>query len=333
MLGIGLRILSVIGIILLVLLALLLAVILLILFFPVTYHVYGSKSEKELKITARAKWLFGLVRMKYNYPEPGRVVVKALWFSLYDSGSPPEEKEEKDTGKRRASKVGKEKRDASSGTSAERKKESPGDSGTEKPKGLVDSSERVQDSPGTEKVSAETASDFSGGEEVSAEAASDSPGTESTSDNTGGFFQKFKKIKYTIRSIYDKIKEIWENISYYMELLREEDTRQLFAHVWLRLGRILRNIRPRHVMVEILFGTGSPDTTGYAYGAYCMLASALGKGFYVTPDFERAVFQAEFDVSGHITLWVLSVNALKLFLDKRLKAFIGKCKKTEKKKA
>jgi hypothetical protein len=321
MLAMSLRILTVIGIILLVVTALLLAVILLILFFPVTYDVRGSKCGKELKVTAGARWLFGLLRMKYRYPEPGRVIVKALWFTLYDSGSAGEEKEEKDPGKKAGAREKKGKKKNPS-PAVEENADDGGTACTEaarETEGAADCGRREADVVRTET-------------DASTGAVSDSD-EEKGSGAAGSILKKFKKIKYTIRNIYDKIREVWENISYYTELLREEDTRQLFAHIWLRLDKILRNIRPRHLRADILFGTGSPDTTGYAYGAYCMVSSALGKGFLVTPDFERAVFQAEFEVSGHITLWVLSVNALKLFLDKRLKAFIRKLKKAKTKKA
>lgn len=309
MLAIGLRILSVIGIILLVSVAALLAVILLVLFFPVTYYVRGSKSETELKVTARAKWLFGLLRIKYQYPEPGRVIVRALWFTLYDSGSTVKEKKSGEKSESKE-KCGKRKEASHAGGRIEK------DSGNTSIETAQDTEEGMD----------------SGGVAFSVGAEPDSA-DEKTSDASKSIFEKFKKIKYTIQSIYDKIREVWDNISYYTELLREEDTRQLFSHIWRRLDKILRNIRPRHLKAEILFGTGSPDTTGYVYGAYCMGSSALGKGFVVTPDFERAIFQAEFEVSGHITLWVLSVNALKLFLDKRLKAFISKLKKAKIKKA
>ena len=51
--------------------------------------------------------------------------------------------------------------------------------------------------------------------------------------------------------------------------------------------KVMKSAGPKHVRIELVFGTGSPDTTGYLYGGYCVLASALGAGFWVTPDFER----------------------------------------------
>ena len=143
--------------------------------------------------------------------------------------------------------------------------------------------------------------------------------------------KKIKKIKYTICSIYDKIKNIWENISYYVELLREEETRQLFSHVVFRLGKILKSIRPRRIRGQLLFGTGSPDTTGYAYGVYGMLSPFLGCRLLVTPDFTRAVLEGDIAVAGHITVFTILWNGLKVLLDKKFRRFVQKMKAGRKK--
>lgn len=150
-------------------------------------------------------------------------------------------------------------------------------------------------------------------------------------DENGADLGKIQKIRYTILKTYDKIKEVWENISYYSALLQEEETALLWDHVKLRLGRVLKNIRPRRIRANVLFGTGSPDTTGYAFGLYGMLLPALGGKVCVTPDFERAVLEGYIDVSGHITLWILIWNTAKLFLDKKLRRFVKKMKAGRKK--
>ena len=100
----------------------------------------------------------------------------------------------------------------------------------------------------------------------------------------------------------------------------------MWGHVKLRLGKILKNIRPRHIRANVLFGTGTPDTTGYVFGIYCMLLPVLGKRVCLTPDFNQAILEGNMDVSGHITLCTLTWNALKLLLDKKLKLFIKKMK-------
>lgn len=361
MLTIVLRILSVIGILLLALFALAAVMLLLVLFVPVTYRISGAKNDEGFRISARVKWLLGLVRLRYGYPEPGELTAKLLFFTLYrmkmpsgeeesandkaaneksapDENAPGEKKEEKASADKSHRKI----------TVAHRKKKDNPESGnrTPGPKENRSGSCPGENTAGTgagetgedgrtesEKVNTPEAGGGEGDGEalLSGESAEEkNPGKENEAvrdeqpSNFGKILQKFEKFKYTIHGIYDKIKEIWNNISYYLELLQEEETRQLFSHIMLRTGKSIKSVCPRHIRADILFGTGSPDTTGYLYGAYCMISPVLKADVCVTPDFERAVLEADFDISGRITVWVLAVNACRIALDKRLRRLIRK---------
>ena len=365
MLDICLKLLAILGILLLILLGLFLLVLLLVLFCPVTYRVRGRKDAESLDLSVKIKWLAGFLSARYRYPEPGRMKVKLLCFPLYDMKIPPDKAA--DAGKEKASSgempdAEKEKASPGEETNAGAKNSAQKLLQAETAEEAEDSKERTADhsgnesEPNTEDKAAggtgavrETAEegrdgtdgteeasdteDIAGQEEADGteEAAGDA-GTESNSGKAGKLFEKIKKIKYTIQGIYDKIKRIWENISYYTALLREEDTKELFAHAMHVSGKILKSIRPRRIKADIVFGTGSPDTTGYLYGAYCMLtASMRHKEFLVTPDFERRIFQGEFDLAGHVCMGVLLLNGLRLLMDKKLHIFIGKIKKTQRK--
>lgn len=296
-----LHILSIIGIILLILLILLgtaLLLTLLLLFWPVAYRVTGEKGQEGLRVTARADWLFGIFRVRYAYPEPGTLTMKLLWKNLIkkkpggkqDGGAP----EGENAGK-----------DAHGGAPADAAE----DGGADK--------------DGKGGAPADAAED--GGTDTAGTAAGGGTEEEAAAPFPR-FLEKILKIKYTILKIYDKIKEVWANISYYTGLLQEEDTALLWGHVKRRLGKILKNIRPRHIEADVIFGTGAPDTTGMAYGAYSMLSPMLGRGVCVTPDFGRAVLEGNIDVRGHITLYTLTWNALRLLLDRKLQLFIKKMK-------
>lgn len=304
-----LRILSIIGIVLLILLGMLLLSLLLVLFWPVTYRVKGKKDSEKLTVTAKADWLFGLVRVRYAYPEPGNVVVKLLWKTLADTGQKKKPSEKKQESGRQTENAEPEEKNVS----VERRASTEAAEAEGSPEAA-----EAEGSPET----AEPAADV---ELSTAEPTADAE--ESVHDKPfSRILEKIQNIKYTISKIYDKIKEIWANISYYAALLREEDTALLWKHVKLRLGNILKDIRPRHIKADVLFGTGAPDTTGYTFGVYCMLLPVLGKNVCVTPDFNRKVLEGNVDVSGRIILYTLAWNALKLLLDKKLKLFIKKMK-------
>ena len=287
------EILTILGILLLCLLGLAVLVLLLLLFYPVTYRITAKKDAKQISVRAGASWLLGFLRVSCCYPEPGKVLVKLLPFTVFDSSSAgqPATPEGGTSSAGRSSAADSR---AETGDTEEKKQE----------KGQADvsvdqSHRKPNDDPESEKADA------------------GAPSQEN---------KKFKKIKYTICSIYDKIKNIWENISYYIELLQEEETRQLFSHATFRLGRILKNIRPKKIRGRILFGTGSPDTTGYAYGIYGMISPVLGYKLLVTPDFSRAVLEGDVYIAGHITVFTILWNSLRVLLDKKLRRFIRKIK-------
>lgn len=312
MLSIALKILSILGILLLCLLGLVILLVLLVLFFPIAYKLTGKKNEGELSASVRVSWLFGLLRLRFAYPEPGKIQVKILPFTVFDSG-----RQSASDGKSRETSGGSKEPKQESGA----KEESPEVKKEEEKEAKSDNRE-AQDQESRTAASVErTATQEEEQEPSREEADSDDP----------IILKKFKKIKYTIYSIYDKIKNIWENISYYIELLQEEETKQLFSHVVFRLGKILRNIRPRHIRGQILFGTGAPDTTGYAYGVYGMLSPFLGNGLSVTPDFAGAVLEGDLYIAGHITVFTILWNVLKVLLDKKLRRFMKKMKAGRKK--
>lgn len=294
MLTILFKILSVLGILLLILLGIAIVVILLILFFPVCYKMSGRKSAEELCLRARVKWLFGLLRVSYDYPDPGRILVKLLFFTLYDSETSGSRNRTKNHPSRPAS-----------GDAAEMHPEIP----------QPDVSE---DAPASGQLSeAEETQETQPGKDVSDKAP----------DRLYGFFER---IRYTVRKICDKIKNILQNITFYKELWKDPDTQGLLKHAGKRLGHIFRRLRPKKLTVTAVAGTGSPDTTGYLYGIYGMLLPKIGKGICITPDFEQAILEGDFKASGHFTVACVLFHSLRLVLDRRLRQLINRIRQYQK---
>lgn len=325
MLDMVLRILVVLGIILLFLLGLLLCALLLVLFFPITYRISGEKSATALSVDVRANWLFHLLRVRYAYPEPGALKVKLLWITLFDSGKKIKEQaqaDEKD-GKtvtvqadEKAEKTVTAKADekdgeaATSRKDADRQPETAGKSADERRPAEMHEREDHDGVVESQDITADREPDPApeSGKTVAEKVKS-------------WIFEKIDKIKYTIRGIYDKILKIWQNISYYAELLWDEETRLLFFHVKSRLWKILKSLRPRKLKAQVLFGTGAPDTTGYAFGIYGMLLPFLGPDVAVVPDFQQAVLEGSFYAAGHTMVAVFVWHALRVLIDRRLWLF------------
>ncbi len=329
MLDIVLKILCVLGIVLLILLGILLVTLLLVLFFPISYRLQGKKNSQELTAFAGVSWLFGLLRLRYSYPEPGNVVVKLLCFTVFDS--------------RKAA----EKRKAEESNASDKKEQAVKKEEAVKAEeaGKVDEAGKAGENEKTAAKSNTQTNAASNTEETNGQADTNTQGNTSTQDNPSDapedeakkqpepkpgirdrIIAQYEKIRYTILKIYDKIKHIVYNITFYKELLQEEQTKELFRHALFRLGRIWKNIHPRKLKGEILFGAASPDSTGYALAVYGMLSPWIGNHINITPDFSQAILEGELYVAGHITIFQVVFHGLKLALDKRLQLLIKKIK-------
>ncbi|MCM1100441.1 MAG: hypothetical protein NC079_01645 [Clostridium sp.] len=315
MLTILLKILGILGIVLLVVLGVVLALILLVLFVPVSYRVNAERKilsegdadgepqgkgdgESEggevetvrMSLSVRARWLLGFLRARFDYPDPGTFRVKILFWTLYDSGREEQEPE------------------------------------TSKP---PERSSQPETAAQAEEPRQPGQSEQSGQPEQAESSAQPDPAPEPTRETDGSRLSPFEKLRYTFRGICDRIKTIRDDIAYYKAVLTDEDTRGLLNHALTRLGKVLKSIRPRRLKADIRFGTGSPDTTGYAFGVYGMLCTYLGQNVLLTPDFERAVLEGELYAAGRITVCKLLWHGAMLALDKRLWELISKLKRED----
>ena len=286
MLIILLQILKILGIVLLVLLGIILLLLISILFVPIRYKGEGHKNTQDLEAWAQARWMFGLVKVLAEYKGGFLVQAKILAFALYDSGKPPKQQ-----------KVRRRKKRSASRTSVSVAEQSTYDMHTQ--------SAAVSFGSDSSQHTTQT-----GGQ---------------TEENTQ-FSSKIEKLKYTIHNIYDKIKKISENVEFYQTFLDDKETRAFLKHVVLRLGNIFKVIKPGKCKGDVVFGTGSPDTTGYAFGVYGMLSPHLGEDVIVTPDFTEARLEGELELSGHFMLFFVLMEAIKILLDRRLQIFLDKLK-------
>lgn len=135
-----------------------------------------------------------------------------------------------------------------------------------------------------------------------------------------------EKIIFKIQSICAKIKDILKNISYYINLLKEDDTKHVLSHCLRVILNIVKSIHPKKLKLEAIIGFDSPDTTGKIYGALCMLYPYYGDNIHIEPDFENKVLRGEVSCSGRILIWALLINALRILLDKKFFKVIHKLK-------
>ena len=295
MLHVILQILSVIGIVFLILLAILILIVLTVLFVPIRYQLYGEKETKDFEGTAKVTFLFPILYFKLHMKNLKREwQVRILGIKI--AGYPKTKRKCKNksvTNNRETEDLKTEVKTQQ----ADAKTEEPGVTAKQTGEEIKEPEVTVQQ-------------------------------TEAETKKTEVKEQQTKQ-KYTFSSVYDKIKEVWNNISYYKERITAEENKLFFGRVKERLFKILKSIKPRVLKADLLIGTGSPDTTGYVCALYGMLSPILGRDFILTPDFEEKVLKGSFYAKGKIRIFTILRHGIMVLLDKQLKAFMKEMKRED----
>ena len=318
-----LKILSILGIILLCLLALAVAALLLVLFCPVSYRGGGSARAGKYRAWFRFRWLFGLVRGFYAYPDSGSLKVKLLWLTVYDSGGKQEKASPEDKLSRQVAEA--EEREQSGKGEAEvegRTQPERAAARTEKQAPSEQTAIKTEKQAPLEQTAIKT------GEQVPSEqAAIEAEGQNSPNPAASGeaWPDEAKEVPA------DKLSGLKDKLTFYLEIVRDEENQELVKHGLTRLGKILKSIRPRFLRAEALVGLGEPDLTGYVYGIYWAVKPFLGKKcrMTVTPDFERRILEGEAVLGGRIMAATVLHHAVRVLLDRRLRRLLDKMKRQE----
>ena len=323
--GVVISILKILGIILLVILAVLILALLVVLFVPVRYRAKGEvPAEGNPHGIVRVTWLLHLASFRLEY-DSGKYENSFHWdfrilgipFRLKQRAAVPKKKtetaEEKTEGK--ANPEGKEK----PAVPVQTPKEEPQVSGQKRPDeagtvpGGESRTEQTKDSGGWEK---EKASFFT-----------------RICNKIHSFFDNLKKsfqnIRYTITRLCDKIKRILDNLEYYRDILSRKDSLLVMGKVKGQAGRLLKHALPQKTNVNFIVGTGDPASTAQILAIHGILYPVIGETVHISPDFEEARLEGDFDIRGRVRIAVVLDVVLRIILDKKTWRFIRQLKKEE----
>lgn len=287
--------LKTIGIILLVLLAILLLLLLAVLFVPVKYGITGELNGEVKQAKVKMTWFLKLVRFRadYVFPENPVISLKILWIDIWKIMNRPK-KEPQNKRKK------KEKKNT---VKTDTKFDKLSEDGVQDKEGNY-----IQEQKESEPIAYPVEEN-----------------TESEKKKCG-LKEKVEKIIFKITSLYDKIKNIKNNIQYYLDVMQEKETQELLKDSKGLLLNIWKSAGPKIFQINGLFGFDSPDVTGKVYGYYCMVLPVVGEYIRLEPDFEAKRLEADCNIKGKITIFILLKNGLKIYFDKRLQTLINKLK-------
>lgn len=336
-----LTILKIIGIILLVALGLILFLLLLVLFVPIRYRIDASKDaegEQQIHALIKVTWLLHLLNIRFLYPEEAYLRVRIACFTLFRSDQPTKEAasskknaaaEKKKESEAKTVKTSKASREAEDTLLATEDVEGSG----EQPQTMDEDGwsriDNTQIKP-DEKKEGELKDAPKNQTENATHTETDSE--ESTSkwellrEKILWCIQKLwkllKNIRYTIQSIYDKIRNIIHHIRYYYRVLQSE----LFRRTWEKYSKealcLLKCIAPRKIKGYLHIGMEDPATTGQILGYYGMLYPLIGEHIDVVPEFEHVILEGSLKIRGNITLFQAVRIACTIYFDKDLQKLI-----------
>lgn len=336
-----LTILKIIGIILLVALGLILFLLLLVLFVPIRYRIDASKDaegEQQIHALIKVTWLLHLLNIRFLYPEEAYLRVRIACFTLFRSDQPTKEAasskknaaaEKKKESEAKTVKTSKASREAEDTLLATEDVEGSG----EQPQTMDEDGwspiDNTQIKP-DEKTEAKLKDAPKNQTENATHTETDSE--ESTSKwkllrekilwCIRKIWKLLKNIRYTIQSIYDKIRNIIHHIRYYYRVLQSE----LFGRTWEKYSKkvlcILKSIAPRKIKGYLHIGMEDPATTGQILGYYGMLYPLIGEHIDVVPDFDHVILEGTLKIRGNITLFQAVRIACIIYFDKDLQKLI-----------
>lgn len=300
MLAIILQILKILGIIVLILLGILLFVILTALFVPVRYQAKGYYAG-TYEVQAKATWLMHMVsvRVVYSKGQALLIVVKLLGITVFHNL------------KNEQKKLKKEKRvqvaEQEVNTNLKERDE----------KNIILPVTQVQPHTRPRKIEQPISKEIDVEKEKIEEKSSF---LEKIRAVIKKFITQIVNIKYTIQKSYATIKGIKENITYYMQILHEDSTKEAIRLCKKQLLRIGKNVKPKVFLVHVHLGMeDSPDKLGQILAIWGMAYPFHKGNIAIQAEFDKTVMEGDFLIKGHITLYVYLWTLYLFLFDKNIR--------------
>lgn len=292
----------------------------LVLFVPVRYRVELKRTEDEgsppIEANAKITWLLHFVNIRILYPDDIYLKVRVLFFTLFRL--PKKNKKEK------------KKKNAKSASSKKKKSEKDKD----KDKG------QNEDGKAPENLKTELR------EEENEEGIGDKSGETKAAEITGNetrytkdklplknrinkILRLFKNIWYTIKGICGKIKEILENIEYYLDIIKSDTFKQAFSLCKGELGAIFNYVKPGKFMADLIIGMDDPAVTGQILSYYGILYPLIGNNVTVMGDFDRKRIEGSVFFKGRIKLFTFLKAVIRIYFSKDIRKLLKLFKKED----
>ena len=307
MLHILFLILKIIGILLLVVLGLILSVLAVVLFVPVRYRVSAEKGSK-IQAEGSLSWLMGMIRIQAGY-DGGQTGIDLFLFGRSLLNRNPKKQK---PGKRRKKRASEQ----------PRKTEQPQEDQyvsaipvllekTDQSENSVDMNDQPEQSQADEK------------KQTGIIWKSITEKLEKVPRKVQGILQSirqsFQHITEAGKKLSDRKEKLKTTAGRWLDFWNLEVTQAAKMHVLREIRYLLRHILPRKAEGQILIGMDDPATTGQVLGILYVLSAFTGNCLEINGDFERAVLEGRFQITGHVRICHIARAALSLLADKNIR--------------
>ncbi len=311
MLHIILEILKWIGIVLLTVLSLVILILLSVLFIPIRYKVKGQY-EYEPDAAVTVSWFFHLIHFKIRFRK--KLAWQVRIFGILFMGSEKRKKIRKPKSQKDRSDAEVHKKDMQPTEQSE-------EPGFQAETELSKCAEILEppNQPQTQKQP-----------QIPMTSESDAEVTQPRKHRIKNFFFFIRKIwskiihamrniRYTMKKICDKIKQVHDHISYYHGVITGEEGQAVIRLIKTELGKLLLHIAPEKCRINVSFGFDDPATTGQIMAILGMIYPIWSYDISIHPDFENTLIKGNVYIRGRIRLFTLIRIAWKVYFNKNLK--------------
>lgn len=323
MLHILFLILKIIGILLLVVLGLILSVLAVVLFVPVRYRVSAEKGSK-IQAEGSLSWLMGMIRIQAGY-DGGQTGIDLFLFGRSLLNRNPKKQKPGKRRKKRASEQPRKteqpqeiKAECLRETESEQPQEDQYVSAipvllekTDQSENSVDMNDQPEQSQADEK------------KQTGIIWKSITEKLEKVPRKVQGILQSirqsFQHITEAGKKMSDRKEKLKTTAGRWLDFWNLEVTQAAKMHVLREIRYLLRHILPRKAEGQILIGMDDPATTGQVLGILYVLSAFTGNCLEINGDFERAVLEGRFQITGHVRICHIARAALSLLADKNIR--------------
>ena len=131
--------------------------------------------------------------------------------------------------------------------------------------------------------------------------------------------EKAEKIKFTFKTICDKIKMIRDKKEKILKFIDQDYFQQAYKRLKHEMIWVKRFLKPKEGNLKLHFGFEDPYYTGMTLAFLSMIYPFMGDYMSIDPDFENPVFEGEFYLKGKIRIIYSVIFGLKLIIDRNVR--------------